>query len=87
MNHHHLNHLLCQALCHGDTDDADGATMALYFCLLADVQTAVDDADAPCIVATLMFAMARRPLTGPQGTPTAAAVTAARASASGHLAA
>jgi hypothetical protein len=77
MNRIHLDQLLRRALCHGDTDDADGATIALYLHLLQDVQPAVGDADAPCIVATLMFAMARR-LFDPGRTPPAAAVVSLR---------
>ncbi len=74
MNRIHLDQLLRRALCHGDTDDADGATVALYLHLLSDVRSAVGDADAPCIVAMLMFAMARRLFAGPESTPPAAAV-------------
>jgi hypothetical protein len=78
MNRIHLDQLLRRALCHGDTDDADGATIALYLDLLQDVQPAVGDADAPCIVATLMFAMARRLLAGPGSTPPTAALASLR---------
>ncbi len=69
MNRIHLDQLLRRALCHGDTDDADGATVALYLHLLDDVTPVVGEADAPCIVAMLMFAMARRLLPGPGGAP------------------
>jgi hypothetical protein len=61
-----LHLLVHRALCEGDTDDADRAAMELYTQLLRDVKPVVGDADAPCIVATLMLALARRRLKTPR---------------------
>jgi hypothetical protein len=76
-----LENLLVRALFRGDGDDADRATIELYLLLLAEMERSLpaDDAEsAPCLVATLMFAMARRFLTGPQGAPSAAALAVPR---------
>jgi hypothetical protein len=76
-----VERLLVRALCRGDSDDADRATIELYLLLLAEMERSLpaDDAEsAPCLVATLMFAMARRFLTGPQGAPSAAALAVPR---------
>jgi hypothetical protein len=70
--------LLRRALFSSDADDADHATIALYLHVLHDVKVAFTDADAPCVAATIMFAMARQLLGGPEGTPSAAACVSAR---------
>ncbi len=77
-----LEHLLLRALCRGDSDDAERASIELYLCLLPAMERDMpgDEGSAPCLVATLMFAMARRFLAGPQGTPPVAAVAVPRPS-------
>jgi hypothetical protein len=73
-----LERLLHRALCRGDGDDADRAAIELYLVLLEEMERgAPGDEDAPCLVATLMFAMARRFLAGPASPPAAAATVAA----------
>jgi hypothetical protein len=72
-----IEHLLVRALLHGDGDDAERASIELYLLLFEEMRRDLPD-DAPCLVATLMFAMARRFLTGPQGTPAAAALSVPR---------
>jgi hypothetical protein len=70
-----VEHLLYSALCCGDSDDADRATIELYLLLLEEMERDLaGDEDAPCLVVTLMFAMARRFLAGPSTTPAAAAL-------------
>jgi hypothetical protein len=69
-----LDRLLVRALCQGDTPDADRATLDLYEHLLGEVIARAGDTDAPCIVAALMFSMARRFIPGPPCPTPAAAV-------------
>jgi hypothetical protein len=84
-----IEHLLTRALLRGDGDDAERASIELYLLLLQEMERDMpgDEESAPALVATLMFAMARRFLTGPQGTPAAAALAVPRPFAPTHLAA
>jgi hypothetical protein len=84
-----LEQLLLRALCRGDSDDAERASIELYLCLLPEMERGLpgEEENAPCLVATLMFAMARRFLAGPQGTPPVASHAVRRPSEPLHLAA
>ncbi len=73
-----LDPLLVRALCRGESDDADRASIELYLLLLPEMERDVGQAHAPCLVATLMFAMARRFLRGAGSTPATAAVASCR---------
>ncbi len=80
--------LLVRALFRGDGDDAERASIELYLLLLEEMDRSLprDDAEsAPCLVATLMFAMARRCLTRPGGTPAPAVLAVPRPFAPNHL--
>ena len=80
-----LETLLARALLRGDGDDAERASIELYLLLLEEMERELpDDPDAPCLVATLMFAMARRFLVGPGTTPAAAMLAAPRSLQSSH---
>jgi hypothetical protein len=73
-----LDRLLERALCRGETPDADRATIALYMRLLRELAPRAADVDAPCVVAVLMFGMARRLMPGPASPPPATAVASSR---------
>jgi len=80
-----IEFLLVRALFRGDGDDAERASIELYLLLLQEMERDLpDDGDAPCLVATLMFAMARRFLVGPGSTPAAAALVVPRPSVPNH---
>jgi hypothetical protein len=68
-----VERLLVRALCRGDSDDADRATIELYLLLLAEMERDLrgDEESAPALVATLMYALARRFLAGPGSNPAA----------------
>jgi hypothetical protein len=83
-----LESLLVRALLRGDTDDAERASIELYLVLLDEMERDMPgDEDAPCLVATLMFAMVRRFIVPPGGSPAPAAVAVPRPSVPNQLAA
>ena len=81
-----LETLLVRALLRGDTDDAERASNELYLVLLDEMERDMpDDEGAPCLVATLMFAMVRRFLVRPGGSPASAVASVPRPSVPNHL--
>jgi hypothetical protein len=81
-----LESLLVRALLRGDTDDAERASIELYLVLLDEMlRDLPGDEDAPCLVATLMFAMVRRFIVRPGGSPAPAAIAVPRRSVPNHL--
>jgi len=82
-----IQNLLVRALFRGDGEDAERASIELYLLLLQEMDRDLpDDGDAPCLVATLMFAMARRFLSGPERPPAAAMLAVPRPFESTRLA-